>query len=676
MLVCRIINFALALILLAGGIIACTRPALTRPAEPARQVSIPADNPGAVDALNQLRDILKEGISLSSRSDEQLDGQRRALIGKLDGVTKQVEEGRYQDALDALDGDFKLLPADLVVSSHQSRAADAIKMAVDSIISAAKTTITTRYGKLAGTVGRGITYTWKGVPFSAPPVGDLRWRAPRDPAPWQGVRHSTESYNQAMQLNMGKTWIPTGTIGGSEDCLYLNVWRPMNEDKNLPVYVWIHGGGNNFGSAKLYDEARLAATSSMVVVVIQYRLGPLGWFNHPALKSGVTLEEASGNFGTLDTIQALKWVKENIAAFGGNPDNVTVAGQSAGGHNVMNLVISPLAGRLFHRAIAQSGGMTVQTVDKGMEMANATIDKLLLADGKAPDMSAAKAMRTTMSNREIAQYLRSQSAEQLIKAQTNERGHMDFHPAYVDGVVLPGNWQAVIESGNYNKVPLILGSNSDEMKNFLPLFGGVVPTSNGHHWFDLYQVLDGKMALDEVMPLKFDKDLYEACGYYSSRNFKARFVDSNARLLREKQDSVYCYLFKWGSPGSGPSPYDFIFGAAHAVELAFFFGWPRDSFGYAFTDQNKAGRDELQKAMMIYIRQFALTGNPNAAGGNLPAWGQWSNAADGPKCIVFDATFNEAKIGMMTEEVTASAVKGQVDGLSDPTRALVRLWLQ
>ena len=184
------------------------------------------------------------------------------------------------------------------------------------------------------------------------------------------------------------------------------------------------------------------------------------------------------------------------------------------------------------------------------------------------------------------------------------------------------------------------------------------------------------MTLDEVMPLKFDKDLYQACGYYASRNFKARFVDSNARALREKQDSVYCYLFSWGGTGSGPSPYDFIFGAAHAVEIPFFFGWPRDTFGYAFTAQNRDGRVQLQKAMMSYMKNFAVTGNPNMQGGNLPSWEPWSNETGRPKCIVFDADFTDAKISMMAEEVDRDSVISQVDKLSEPTRAMVRLWLQ
>jgi para-nitrobenzyl esterase len=190
------------------------------------------------------------------------------------------------------------------------------------------------------------------------------------------------------------------------------------------------------------------------------------------------------------------------------------------------------------------------------------------------------------------------------------------------------------------------------LKNFLPLMGANIPTSSFHRWADLHKVLDGQMALDEVMPLKLDRDLYRLCGFLGSRNFKAVHVDSVARKLKEKQDDVYCYQFKWGGPGSGPAPYDFIFGAAHAVEIPFFFGWPRDAFGYAFTEENRKGREALQKAMMAYAARFAATGDPNPPGGGLATWEEWSNKDGGPKCMVLDATLTETKLDMMYEEVT------------------------
>lgn len=538
-------------------------------------------------------------------------------------------------------------------------------------------TVQTRYGAIEGVQGGADTWAWKGIPYAKPPVGELRWKGPQDPEPWEGVRESTASCDVCSQPAYSPTFIPLGEATGSEDCLYLNIWRPQTDETDLPVYFWIHGGSNVFGGAKVYDCTAIASHSNMVVVVIQYRLGPFGWFNHPALKSAASAEEKSGNFGTLDTIKALEWVQANIEAFGGNPNNVTIAGESAGAHNVTNLLISPLAAGLFHRAISESGGMQTVPIDAGIARANATIEKLLVADGTAEDEAAAKEYREGMSLADIEEYLRAKDAEDIIEAQLNETGSMDGHDTYEDGIVIPGGVVSVIESGDYNQVPVVLGSNQYETKLFLPLYGATTKTSGGHIWLELFRVLNPEdpLSLDDVMPTQADRDLYEACGYYGSRNWKAKYVDSIARQLKEQQDDVYAYLFKWGGEGSGPEPFDFIFGAGHAMEIPFFFGSDRSLFGYSFTEENRPGREELQQAMMAYVAQFAATGDPNKPDSGLPKWEQWSNVDGGPKCIVFDATFTEAGIDMMSEEVTAVDVQAAVDDLPADIKRVVRGWL-
>lgn len=538
-------------------------------------------------------------------------------------------------------------------------------------------TVQTNYGAIKGVEAGAANWVWEGIPYAKPPVDALRWKAPQDPEPWDGTRNSTDSFDVATQPATSETWNPLGSITGSEDCLYLNIWRPQTDETNLPVYFWIHGGSNVFGGARDYNGASIASRCNMVVVVIQYRLGPFGWFNHPALKTGATVEEKSGNFGTLDTIKALEWVQGNIEAFGGDPNNVTIAGESAGAHNVTNLLISPLAAGLFHRAISESGGLTTTSVDEGIAYANATIDNLLIADGTVEDKAATEKYREAMSYAEIEEYLRGKDTGDIIEAQLNKYGSLDSHCAYEDGVVLPGSVLSTIESGNYNQVPIILGGNEYETKCFLPLFGAAVPTSSGHTWFDLYKVLDPKdpLSLDEVMPTQADKDLYEACGYYGARNWKAKYVDAIARQLKEQQDNVYAYLFKWGTKGSGPEPFDFILGAGHAMEIPFFFGSNESLFGYSFTEDNRSGREELQTAMMAYLAQFAATGNPNKPGPGLPEWEQWSNITGEPKCIVFDATFTEANIGMMSEEVTQADIQEAVDKLPPKMQPIVRAFM-
>jgi para-nitrobenzyl esterase len=190
------------------------------------------------------------------------------------------------------------------------------------------------------------TWVWKAIPFARPPLGQLRWRAPQDPVPWQGVRRETAFNAGCTQFSE----VIPGMISGSEDCLYLNVWRPRDAEPGLPVYVWIHGGGNSTGSAthiSTYLGNRIASRSRVVFVSVNYRLGPFGWFTLPALREGVSPEDASGNYGTLDLIQSLKWIRDNIEAFGGDPARVTITGESAGGIDVLSLLISPPARGLF-----------------------------------------------------------------------------------------------------------------------------------------------------------------------------------------------------------------------------------------------------------------------------------------------------------------------------------------
>jgi para-nitrobenzyl esterase len=528
----------------------------------------------------------------------------------------------------------------------------------------------TEYGKVEGIYNEETdTYAWLGVPYAKPPVGDLRWRAPQDPDPWDGIRDATKQCSECTQLYTTSKWIRMSWAIGDEDCLYLDIYSPKTRKKDLPVYVWIHGGSNNFGSAKQYNGSVLASRSNVVVVVVQYRLGPLGWLTHPALRKGDPLDD-SGNFGTLDHIQALKWIRNNIRAFGGDPRNVLITGESAGAHNVMNLVISPLAKGLFHKAMSESGGMVTRPVAYGEVQAEATIAALLAADELSgiPDMD----LDGDVDDNDTELYLRSKSSYEIFEAYYASYFSLPTYDAYQDGVVIPGSVVSTIRSGNYNKVPIILGANEYETKAFMPLYGKAVkeglsffypgfPTvpSTSYTWFDLIGVLDGDIPLlSDVLPLQTDKDVYEICGYYGSRNWRAKFVDERARALKEQQNKVWAYYFKWGGPGSGPEPFDFIYGAGHAMEIAFFFGDDNHMWGYSYTPENENGRKALQYAMMRYLANFAKTGNPNGCG--LQVWKKWSNKEGKPKVIVFDADLDKALISMSNEEVTFADVSAEL----------------
>lgn len=556
----------------------------------------------------------------------------------------------------------------------------------------------TDYGKLKGYVDENKeVLVWKGVPYAKPPVGELRWAAPEDPEPWHGVRDATSPAKICTQLYTTDKWIRTGVVDpdSSEDCLYVDIYRPERPTyghERLPVYVWIHGGSNNFGSARQYDGSVLAVRSDVVVVVVQYRLGPIGWLYHPAIQTGgVDKLTDSGNFGTLDHAQALKWIHKNIDAFGGNPHNVTVTGESAGAHNTMNMVISPLGKGLFHRAMSESGGMrtvpplttTDTKIVPGRTQANDIIEKLLMYNDKVP-LPVSPATRALYAQKRVDMenagtlkaYLRATTAGDFFLAIV-KYGSVPTFPAIEDGTVMPvGGWIPAIQAGKYNKVPIILGSNEYESKSFMPLYGPAIKPlgvpSGSHTWFDLIHVLSKDttplLTVDDVLPTQHDKDIYELTGYYGSQNWKAKFVDTVAHELAKVQDDVYAYLFKWGGIGSGPSPFDFIYGAGHASEIDFFFGGDQGLFGYPFVPANEAGRKDLQHVMMEYLEHFAWTGNPNhyfpcspwlqkwSHFSYLPMWKEWSNHPGAPKAIVFDADFNRAHIAMMNEELTVEGV--------------------
>ena len=579
----------------------------------------------------------------------------------------------------------------------------------------------TDYGKLKGYVDENKeVLVWKGVPYAKPPVGDLRWKAPENPDPWHGVRAATSPAKMCTQLLTTDLWIRTGAVDpdSSEDCLYVDIYRPERptyQHEKLPVYVWIHGGSNNFGSARQYDGSVLAAESDVVVVVVQYRLGPIGWFYHPALQTGgADILSDSGNFGTLDHAQVLKWIHKNIDAFGGNPHNVTVTGESAGAHNTMNMVISPLGKRLFHHAMSESGGMQTVTTASARASANGYIEKLIRykASKQNPPvvLSAADAITARQdmeTHGTLEAYLKATAAGDFFLA-ILKYGSVPTFPAIEDGTVMPvGGWIPAIQAGKYNKMPIILGSNEYESKSFMPLYGpllkpaypnGYGVPSGPYSWFDLIHVLRNTtpptppVTVDDVLPTQHDKDIYELTGYYGSQNWKAKYVDTVAHELVKVQDDVYAYLFKWGGPGSGPSPFDFIYGAGHASEIDFFFGGDQGLFGYPFVPANEAGRKDLQHAMMEYLKHFAWTGNPNyyfpcspwlqnwSHFSYLPRWKEWSNDPGAPKAIVFDADLNHAQIAMMNEELTFVGVTNAFEaamtakGLSPLEKAAARVF--
>lgn len=601
---------------------------------------------GATDALSDLKNLVS-GLPTSAFNNP---NNRNALLNKIEAIFSQLENGAYQGAANKVKNDIQGKIMNWIVPSQRQALFDSSNIVLAALTNASQTTLNTLYGQVAGADAGNGSWVWKGLPYAKPPVGALRWKAPQDPEPWHGVRYSTDKFTPAIQPIMSKVWIPANQITGSEDCLYVNVFRPKTTTNNLPVYIWIHGGSNYFGGAHNYDGSFLASQQNMVVVVIQYRLGPLGWFYHPALNPTGTSEDKSGNYGTLDTIKVLKWVNDNISAFGGDPSNVTVGGQSAGAVNTFNILISPLANGLFHRAMPVSGGLGGSSPSACLAQANANINQLLVNDGTCATLAEADAYRAAMTDAQLRTYLMSKTGYEIERARMNARGSIDSISPCIDGFVIPAAPASLIASGNYNKVPVMLGTTQWEFKDFLPLYYPTKTTSTGKTWFDVYKVLDGLLAFEEVFATPVDKATYEAYALPSSRSWS----NSNATIansLKAQQDNVYLWLFKWGGIGSGPHGYDFIFGPAHATDIPFWFGWDWDVFGYAFINDplkpyyNKPGRVALQQDMMTYLRQFAVSGDPNGSG--LLLWNQWSSTAGALNCMSLDGTFTNAVVNMI-----------------------------
>ena len=487
-------------------------------------------------------------------------------------------------------------------------------------------------GPVVGFADRFDTWTWLGIPYAQAPVGELRWKAPRPAKPWADNLQALSFASMCPQLpipvvnDTDEPWL------GDEDCLYLNVSAPQSwspGDKTLPVMVWMHGGGNTVGSADLYSAVRnLAAREQVITVSIHYRLGVLGWFSHPALREQAENElDASGNFGTLDTIAALQWVQDNIHAFGGDASNVTAFGESAGGMNAFALLLSPQAKNLFHRAISQSGMLVTSTLASAENPVDATspgsknsstelLLRLLQADGPAADREQAQQQLAQWDSAATMAYLRAKSPQQLLEQMLgSEMGLYPIPNLLRDGVVLPaGDPLQQMTSGRFNRVPVILGTNRDEMKTMMirnpdftnPRFG--------------------------ILPRVENQVLYDRVTGYGSAMWKAIGADEPARAMHAAgHEDVFVYRFDWDEmPSNWLIDFQSLLGAGHSLEIPFVFHDTDNEMTYmpldVIDEDNLAGAQPLARSMSSYWGQFAHTGDP-ATGrqDDLLRWSRWAS---------------------------------------------------
>lgn len=481
-------------------------------------------------------------------------------------------------------------------------------------------------GPMIGVMSSEGGQSWLGIPFAQATSGAYRWTAPRPWPTWTEPREMDEMGEMCAQLaGIASKTIPLvhGDVVGSEDCLTLNIFAPpdtVSTDKK-PVMVWIHGGGNAIGTANAFDGQYLAARGDVIVVAINYRLGPFGWLSLPALReTAASPEDASGNFGTLDQIAALRWIQENISAFGGDSDRVTVFGESAGGRNVLGLMTSPLAEGLFHRAIAQSAlayhvsPERAEGRSEGSGPQAKNNSSLFLS--RLPEGDALQ----TLEPKAQMEALRDLSVEELLMSYPEEpMGMFRFPQMFRDGVVLPtASLHEALQDPSLPSVPLITGTNRDESKLFMMLNPALV-------------------TRDGITIVPKDPEAFERRNRYGSAVWRLQAVDEVASsLVRGGASEVWTYAFEWDEePVTAFGDLSQLLGAAHAIEVPFVFGDFKGgvSLPFLFDEDSEPGRRTLSTQMMDLWAGFAREGAPPEVGG--VTWPKWS--ADSPSTLVLDS---------------------------------------
>lgn len=490
-------------------------------------------------------------------------------------------------------------------------------------------------GQVIGFSDSNNTFSWLGIPYAASPVGDLRWRAPQPPEQWPqqlAALKSTPACAQSWSFLAGEIG-ELGDVVGSEDCLYLNITAPRQlgvaaSETKLPVMLWIHGGANTAGSARLYRGQNIAADQQVIFVSINYRLGPLGWFSHSALRNtAINPEDASGNYGLLDIIAALQWVQSNIQAFGGDANNVTVFGESAGGRNVFGLLASPLAKGLFHKAISQSGSTRTESQARAENFvdaqqpgwpnsSNEVLAQLLINQKTATDRDEAQIDLNSMADKAIAALLRQQTPEMLIKATMqlmDQPSILRIPQLFRDGHVLPSQPMAELfsQTDGYNAVPMIMGANRDEEKSFMARDPEFTSQQFG------------------LRPSIRDSERYARYAAYYSQRWHMFGGNQMALLMGAANPDIgiYSYRFDWDeSPSSWLVNLPTLVGAGHGTEISFVFNEFGDGLNlpFKYTEASEPGRTALSKAMMSYWGQFAHHGSPDKGlFQQQPAWTPW-----------------------------------------------------
>ncbi len=473
-------------------------------------------------------------------------------------------------------------------------------------------TINTSSGKVIGFSDGGVI-SWNDIPYAQPPIGELRWKAPRK-------IQNNDKYIKQKDNNFciqrtsslgGSAQFSDKEISGTEDCLYLDIFAPSGAyNELLPVMFWIHGGGNTSGLKDLYNFSKVVKKHDVIVVRINYRLGPLGWFSHPAIQDLQNDLDKTSNFGTLDIVAALEWVKENVSLFGGDSENITIFGESAGGHNVLSLLVSDKAKGLFNKAISMSGYTTSISLkdayrpEKESSTSNYStwevVNKILKEKSYTKEQNE-------FSYQELREVLYNLSGEEFYKFYSDREPYEEIPLLTNDGILIPsiGLRKALADQRYVNNVPTILGSNRDEVKIWLAF---------SEYLVDVDYSLSGSLFNLPKVILK-DEPAYEAFSYYRSSAWKLRGVNEPLESLAlAGNENLYSYRFDWDDQRKFLiGDFKQLFGAGHALEIPILLGdttlvggSPVSNFMYP----RGISRFYTSRNMMKFWTNFAKHGKP------------------------------------------------------------------
>jgi len=459
--------------------------------------------------------------------------------------------------------------------------------------------VSTSSGKVQGYLKNKVI-NYDDIPYAKPPIGNLRWKAPREILDADGIIKNKDN-NFCIQEPSSMGGAPgEGIFTGSEDCLYLDIKTPKNKSSEpLPVMFWIHGGGNTSGLKDLYDYSKMVNRHDVIVVTINYRLGAFGWFTHPSIQSNQKGLDKTSNFGTLDIIQALKWVNKNIELFGGDSNNITIFGESAGGHNVLSLMVSPQAKGLFHKAISQSGYTTSSSkkqafaIEETHPTFNHTSNEVVkrLIDNHA-----------SLSSEDIYKKLLGLSAEKFFN-EYSDKSNLEVPLLTNDGIVIPleGLEKALSNSNHVSDIPFMAGSNRDEVKLWI---------GTAEYFVKLDYSFFGSILGIPRVTLK-DEDAFEAFNYYRSEAWKVRgVIEPISSLNKVGSKNTYAYKFDWDDHRRFiVADFKKLIGASHGTEISLITGNNKLVEGYGFLIY-PAGPSKrfISKNMMLFWSNFAKDG--------------------------------------------------------------------